>query len=95
MVVRRPRAADDAIAIWRYVAADSELYADALTDRFDAKLAQLAEFPQMERARPELGDQMRSVVVGNYVLFYQPLPDGIELIRILHGARDVGTALLD
>jgi toxin ParE1/3/4 len=25
-----------------------------------------------------------------YILFYRPLPDGVEVLHILHGARDLG-----
>jgi len=27
--------------------------------------------------------------VGNYVIFYRPIEDGIVVIRVLHGARDL------
>jgi toxin ParE1/3/4 len=88
-----PRAESDLADIWGYIAADSDAFADAMLDRIAAKLAALAEQPQLGRARPELLETLRSFVIGNYVLFYQPLPDGILLIRVLHGARDVRTAL--
>jgi toxin ParE1/3/4 len=26
-----------------------------------------------------------------YLIFYRPIPDGIEVIRVLHGARDIDT----
>jgi toxin ParE1/3/4 len=29
----------------------------------------------------------------NYVIFYRPLPDGIEILHILHGARDLENLL--
>jgi toxin ParE1/3/4 len=27
--------------------------------------------------------------LGNYIIFYRPIDDGIEVVRILHGARDL------
>jgi toxin ParE1/3/4 len=30
---------------------------------------------------------------ANYLLFYRPFPRGIELIRVLHGARDIPSIL--
>jgi toxin ParE1/3/4 len=30
---------------------------------------------------------------ANYLLFYKPLPRGIELVRVLHGARDIPSIL--
>ena len=34
---------------------------------------------------------LRSFPVGNYLVFYRPLAegDGIAVIRVLHGARDL------
>jgi plasmid stabilization system protein ParE len=29
----------------------------------------------------------------NYVIFYRPLSDGVEILHILHGARDLGPLL--
>jgi toxin ParE1/3/4 len=29
--------------------------------------------------------------VGNYLIFYRPISDGIEIVRVLHGARDIPT----
>ena len=29
----------------------------------------------------------------NYVIFYRPLPDGVEILHILHGARDLQSVL--
>ena len=29
----------------------------------------------------------------NYVLFYRPLPDGVEILHVFHGARDLKAIL--
>lgn len=41
---------------------------------------------------------MRSWVVSgfeNYLIFYRPLPEGIEVVRFVHGARDTPSLLDD
>jgi toxin ParE1/3/4 len=43
------------------------------------------------RSRDELAPGMRSFPVGRYVVFYLPLDDGIDVVRVLHGARDIET----
>ncbi len=43
----------------------------------------------MGRKREELAPLLRSFPVGNYVIFYRPASGGIQIIRVLHGARDV------
>jgi toxin ParE1/3/4 len=48
----------------------------------------------MGRARPELAPELRSFPVKRYVLYYRPDADGIELVRVLDGARNI-EALFD
>ena len=47
----------------------------------------------MGRVRSELAPELRSFPVGRYVVFYLPCPDGIDIVRVLHGARDIETVL--
>lgn len=64
VIVRRPRAQDDIVEIWGYIADDSEAQADAFVDRLDAKFQLLARQPGLGRLREELADGMRSFPVG-------------------------------
>jgi toxin ParE1/3/4 len=88
-VLRKPQAEADLIEIWTYIAQDSPTRADKLLDEIDEKSQTLAQSPFIGKARDELGSKIRSFPIGNYVLFYQPIEDGIEIIRVLHGARDI------
>jgi toxin ParE1/3/4 len=36
-----------------------------------------------------LGRELRSVSVGNYLIFYRPVEGGIEIVPVLHGRRDI------
>ena len=49
----------------------------------------LARNPAAGRERPELVSDLRSFLVGRYILFYRPIDDGVEIVRVLHGARDI------
>jgi toxin ParE1/3/4 len=80
----------DYVDIWNDIAQDNPDAADDLLRSFDQKVTLLSDFPHLGRARPELRPRLRSIAVGNYVLFYRPLRGGIELLRVLHGARDIG-----
>ena len=88
-VTRRPQAEDDVLEIWDYIAEDSIVEADRWVDRLDEKLALWATQPMMGRARDELAHGIRSLAFGRYVVLFQPLPDGIDVVRVLHGARDI------
>jgi toxin ParE1/3/4 len=89
IILKRPRAEADLFEIWDYIADDSETRADDFIDSVSRKFAILAERPNIGRYRGELGENIRSFPVGRYVIYYQPVQDGIEVVRILHGARDL------
>ena len=87
-------AEQDLEEIWLYIAADNIVAADALLDKVAAKSTLLASNPELGRSRPEIHEGLRSFPVGNYILFYRPEAGGIELTRVLHGARDIDRQLL-
>jgi toxin ParE1/3/4 len=43
----------------------------------------------MGRKNYELLPNFRSLVYGKYIIFYFPMSDGINVVRVLHGARDM------
>jgi toxin ParE1/3/4 len=88
-ILRRPRASADLSEIWEFIAQDNIEQADAFIDRIDEKFRALAEQPLMGRERRELGPGIRSIAMAPYVIFYEALPDGVMIVRVLHGARDV------
>ena len=47
---------------------------------------------EIGRPRPELGEGLRSMPVGNYLVFYLPAPDGIDVARVIYGGRDLPAA---
>lgn len=92
-IVKRPSALTDLTDIWNYIAVDSETNADAFLQTVDGKFSILATQPQMGRARDGLIPGLRSFPVGRYLIFYTMLPDGIEIVRVLHSARDLDALL--
>ena len=48
--------------------------------------------PEMGERRPDLGRKVRHFPVGDYVVFYRPIEGGVELLRVLHGSRDIPAA---
>lgn len=94
-ILRRPEAETDLIEIWVYIAEENPAAADALLESIDDKCAALAASPLMGRARDELLPGIRSFPAGHYVIFYQPIEDGIEVVRVLHGARDLPSVIMD
>ncbi|NWG75502.1 MAG: type II toxin-antitoxin system RelE/ParE family toxin [Rubrivivax sp.] len=91
-VTRRPLAAADILDIWDHIAEDSLDQADRWIDRLDEAFKLVATQPLMGRAREELAANLRSFPFGRYVIFYVPIHDGIDVVRVLHGARDIDVA---
>ena len=90
-VQRSRRALKDLDEIWDYIARDNPVMADRVLDKMEAKCEMLARQPLIGEARPDLAPNLREVPVGNYVIFYRPLSDGIVVVRVLHVARSVAT----
>ena len=92
-VVVRPRASEDLAEIWAFIAEDSIRHADRFAVLIDDHFRALVRRPQMGRSRSELAPDLHSFPVGQYVIFYLPRPKGVEIVRVLHGARDIGSIL--
>ena len=75
--------------IWWYIAQDNPLAADRFIQRLLSKLPVLASMPYMGRQRDELFLGLRSFPFQDYIIFYRPMEDGIEVARFLHGAQDL------
>ena len=88
-ILIRRLASIDLADIWDFIAEDSQARADSFLDRLDQIFNSMAGNPHIGRAREELSQNLRSFPFGHYVIFYLALPDGIEIVRVLHGARDL------
>jgi toxin ParE1/3/4 len=90
-LVVAPEARQDLRDIRDYIAKNDPRAALGVVARLRDMARMLAAAPTIGRNRPELSADIRSFVADRYVLFYRPLRQagGIELIRMLHGARDI------
>ena len=89
----RPLVFDDLAEIWSYIAEDSPNRADTFIDSIDRKFHDLARSPHIGRSRNELLPDLYSFPVGRYIIFYLIIPDGIEVVRVLHASRDIDEQL--
>jgi toxin ParE1/3/4 len=92
-LLKSPEAENDLEEIWWYVAQDNLQSADQLLDQIQEAFLALANFPQMGVGRDELRAGLRSQPVGSYLIFYLSLGDGIDVVRVMHGSRDVKSLL--
>ncbi|HUT09631.1 MAG TPA: type II toxin-antitoxin system RelE/ParE family toxin [Thermoguttaceae bacterium] len=86
-IVRTSRAELDLAEIWTYIARDNPDAADRMIRRIDQRLRVLLAEPTMGEPMEQYRPGLRATAVGNYVIYYSPTPEGIEVYRVLHGAR--------
>ena len=88
-VRKRPQAEADLDDIWWCIAQENPDAADRLLDSIDDRCATLAQFPSIGPSRDALLPNLRSLPVGNDLIFSLSIPDGIEVVRVLPGMRDI------
>lgn len=84
-----PLAEADLDAIWLYIAQENLSAADCVIDEIWERCRLLAVFPGMGQARSDLAAGLRASPVETYVIFYRPVDEDIEIVRILHGMRNI------
>ncbi len=88
-IERTVRADLDYRDIYHYIAQDNVTAAVGFLRKLDEKLLRASDMPLAGATRPDLGKKVRSWSVGKYLLLYRPIKGGIELLRVIHGARKV------
>ncbi len=84
------QAATDVDEIWEYVAENSIDTADRIRVALYGAMQKLADMPGMGHRRLDFADdQHRFWVVSPYVIVYRQDTEPLQIIRVLHGARDI------
>ena len=95
-VIRRFHARQDLVDVFRHYAREAGMrVADKFLDEAEAAFARLAAMPGIgtpyEHENPALSG-LRFLPLSRfrkYIVFYRPVDEGVEIVRVLHGARDV------
>jgi len=92
--VLAPEAVEDLKEIWEYVASDSIDAADRVHSKIREAIELIAQRPAIGHYRPDLSPlPLRFLPVYSYLIVYDPASNPIEIWRVIHGARDVSSAL--
>ena len=95
-IVVRPRADRDLDEQFAYIAKHTLRAAERFLLAAKATFERLAAMPELggtwEFEDPRLAGIRVWQVSGfeKYLVFYRPIPNGVEVVRVLHGARDIG-----
>jgi toxin ParE1/3/4 len=79
----------DVLEITSFVSSGDEALVRKFVTRLTEVLDLLAEHPEMGRKRDDLRPGLRSVNFNPYIVIYQIQSTDVEVVRILHGARDI------
>ena len=90
-----PAARNDLFDLWSYIAADNPDAADRVEGEILGACQRLASRPSLGHFRRDLTDMTVRFfpVRGTYLIVYDPTTEPLEIIRILHGARDATAEL--
>ncbi|MBI4124955.1 MAG: type II toxin-antitoxin system RelE/ParE family toxin [Deltaproteobacteria bacterium] len=89
-----PAAIRDLTEIYDFIAEDNTMAASRQLDAFEEKCQLLADSPGIGRKREDLANDLRSFPIGSYIIFYRLQNTHIQIIRILHAARDISSDLI-
>jgi len=87
------QAASDLDEIENYIGADNPRAAVNFISQITENFGLLADNPGIGRRRDDIIPGLRSISEGNHLIFYRTRQDVVEILRILHGARDVDELL--
>ncbi len=99
-VYKHPQVIRDLIDLATYIAADNMDVSDKFLAAAEETFKLLAQTPKMGRVRefdnPNLANVRQQPIKGfrNYLVFYRTRDTDIEILRVLHGRRDIN-AILD
>lgn len=90
-----PEALQDMSDIHNYIAMDDPDAADRVVQAFEQNVSLLATQPELGQLKPRLRGLRMWVVTEfpNYLMFYRERNGVLEIVRVLHGARDVPSIL--
>jgi toxin ParE1/3/4 len=88
-VVRTARAEEDLVEIWLRVGKDDQRAADRVLEDLELRTQRLAQHPEIGRKRPDIATGLRYLPVGPYLVLYKVSGDRIEIVRYVHGRRDL------
>jgi toxin ParE1/3/4 len=84
------QAREDLLDIWLHIAPhNSEAVADRVYDHIEQTCQLLRQHPRLGPVRPEIAEDARALVIERWLAFYRVVEDGVQVVRIVDGARDL------
>lgn len=68
---------------------------EKLFREFNKKCQNLAKFPSIGRSYAHIKASLRGLPLDGYIILYQVLDDGVEILRVVSGNRDLESLFAD
>ncbi len=85
----KAEAEEDLIEIWGDIAQHNPIAADNYLKLLGDNIDSLFDMPERGSLRDDLLPNVRVLVEGKYLIFYRVNGKAVEVLRVLHGARDL------
>ncbi len=90
----RPRAVDDLIAIYEFIARDAPDAAERTLTSIEKQATRLRRYPRLGSRRPEIRPSTQILIERPYLILYETYPDSdkgpvgaVEIVRVIDGRR--------
>ena len=80
--------------ICEYIARQNPSAASKLFDAIRKKCKLVAIFPNMGKSYTKIAPCLRGFILEDYIIFYYPRKDGIDIVRVVSGYRDLESLFL-
>ncbi|MFT4691658.1 MAG: toxin ParE1/3/4 [Limisphaerales bacterium] len=99
VIMRRPLVVDDLEDHFAFIHQDNPDAAQRFKEQARRDFEALVRMPEMGPRHPMAHPRLKDLRFwpikrfNNFLIFYRPIENGIEVIRVLHGARDLPNTL--
>jgi toxin ParE1/3/4 len=83
-------ARQDLLGLWDYLVLKDPATADRIYDRIEERCRILRDYPRLGPARPEIAEGARVLVIERWLALYKLVENGVQVVRTVDGARDLG-----
>ncbi len=72
-----------------FISKDNVVAAEQVIRQLEKRCLLLGDNPSIGRRRDYLRPKLRTVTEGNYLICYRAKRNSVEILRILHGSRNI------
>jgi len=88
-------AKQDLREINNYLTRFSPVAVRQINEKIKQQFKRLADFPNMGQSCNQLSEGLRRFPIEDYLIFYRPISNGVEIVRVVSGYRNIEAIFAD